>query len=249
MGFLNRGEVTEKSQFLPTPSPYGIPFGTLYSINVPNLMFAGRNISATHAAMSSTRVMATCSILGQAIGVAAAICSKYKLSPSEIALSKIDELQQSLIEDYCFLPGLVRTVPALTLRALNNLSEEESCILYDGKERLSSDGIDHCIQIKSGRNIVYSFDNPEAVQKLRIVFDLDFSRQSVSQFTRFRKFAMRSHIGKDFELVSMPKKIWQRNSWWRLTREMETGKKYFLPVPITSIYLLYRLAKLLNRSE
>ena len=40
----------------------------------PNLMMAGRNISATHAAFTSTRVMATCAAIGQAVGTAAAQC-------------------------------------------------------------------------------------------------------------------------------------------------------------------------------
>ena len=60
--------------FHPAPSPYGIPYRSLYSRNVTNLLFAGRNISVTHAALSSTRVMATCSLLGQAAGTAAALC-------------------------------------------------------------------------------------------------------------------------------------------------------------------------------
>ena len=41
--------------FHPAPSPYGIAYRCLYSRNVENLFCAGRNISATHAAMSSTR--------------------------------------------------------------------------------------------------------------------------------------------------------------------------------------------------
>jgi hypothetical protein len=67
--------------FHPAPSPYGIPYRSLYSRNVENLFFAGRNISATHAAMSSTRVMATCAIMGQAVGTAAAIATRDGLTP------------------------------------------------------------------------------------------------------------------------------------------------------------------------
>ncbi len=48
----------------PAPSPYGIPYSCLYSRNIGNLFFAGRNISCTHMAMSSTRVMATCATRG-----------------------------------------------------------------------------------------------------------------------------------------------------------------------------------------
>ncbi|MCA1808657.1 MAG: FAD-dependent oxidoreductase, partial [Lentisphaerae bacterium] len=57
--------------FHPAPSPYGIPYRSLYSRNIENLFMAGRNISATHSALSSTRVMATCATLGQAVGTAA----------------------------------------------------------------------------------------------------------------------------------------------------------------------------------
>lgn len=55
----------------PTPAPYTLPYRALYSKNVENLFFAGRNISMTHMAMSSIRVMATCALLGQAVGTAA----------------------------------------------------------------------------------------------------------------------------------------------------------------------------------
>ena len=54
-----------------TPAPYGIPYRCVYSKNIENLFFAGRNISLTHAAMSSARVMATCATLGEAVGCAA----------------------------------------------------------------------------------------------------------------------------------------------------------------------------------
>ncbi|MDZ4199864.1 MAG: FAD-dependent oxidoreductase, partial [Kiritimatiellia bacterium] len=59
--------------FHPAPSPYGIPYRSLYSRNIANLFCVGRCHSATHVAMSSTRVMATTSGMGQAAGTAAAL--------------------------------------------------------------------------------------------------------------------------------------------------------------------------------
>ena len=67
--------------FHPAPSPFGIPYRSLVSRTVPNLMCAGRNISATHAALSSTRVMGTTSLLGQAAGTAAAMCIAVRVRP------------------------------------------------------------------------------------------------------------------------------------------------------------------------
>lgn len=204
-GFLNRGDANEKSQFLPSPSPYGIPFRSLYSINVHNLFFAGRNISATHAALSSTRVMATCSVLGQAIGTAASICVSNKLLPSELDLGKITELQEKLIEDYCFLPGFKRVTPQTTLEAKINLDDTNKKVLFNGIERLWKDGKEHCIYLKPGQTIEFEYDHPKEINKLRAVFGSDYSRESISPFSKLQKFAMRVHIGKDFEPVKMPK--------------------------------------------
>jgi len=52
--------------------PHNVPLRSLYSRNVSNLFLAGRNISATHYALSSTRVMLTCAQLGEAVGMSAA---------------------------------------------------------------------------------------------------------------------------------------------------------------------------------
>ncbi len=70
--------------FHPAPSPYGIPLRCLHSRNIRNLFFAGRNISVTHAALSSTRVMCTTSILGQAAGTAAALEAAGAFSPDAV---------------------------------------------------------------------------------------------------------------------------------------------------------------------
>src|SRR5207249_6696894 len=64
-----------------TPEVYNIPLRSLYSKNIGNLMMAGRNISASHVAFTSTRVMATCAVVGQAAGTAAAQCVRNRRSP------------------------------------------------------------------------------------------------------------------------------------------------------------------------
>ena len=100
----------EPTIFHEAPSPWGIPYRSLYSKNVPNLLFAGRNISTTHIALSSSRVMRTCAIIGQATGTAAALCVRHGLSPRELGASRLGELQQTLMDDDCWLPGRTRAV-------------------------------------------------------------------------------------------------------------------------------------------
>jgi hypothetical protein len=89
------------------PYLYDIPLRACVSRNIPNLMFAGRNISATHVAFASTRVMATCAVMGQGVGTAAAFSIREKCSPSELYLKKelLNKIQQQLLRDDCFLLG------------------------------------------------------------------------------------------------------------------------------------------------
>lgn len=96
------------SHHLHSKGPYAIPFRCLYSRNIRNLFFAGRIISASHVAFGSTRVMATCSVGGQAVAHAAAICKRDSLLPHEITQSpeKVRELQRNLMRSGQFIPGM-----------------------------------------------------------------------------------------------------------------------------------------------
>lgn len=102
-GFLYHGEAT---CYLHLQQPYSIPYRCYYAKDLDNLMMAGRNISATHTAFGSIRVMATCAVGGQAVGTAAAMAVEKNCTPREIGQS-IRELQQRLLRDDCYLPGIV----------------------------------------------------------------------------------------------------------------------------------------------
>lgn len=192
----------EPSILYEAPSPYGIPYRVLYSADVANLFMAGRNISATHAALSSTRVMATCSLLGQAVGTAAAIACQRGADPAMIYPTYIPELQARLMEDNCFLPGLRREMPALTRRAKINLPADTLALLQDGIERPREDA-DHAAELPLGGEITFSFDVPETVSELRLVFDPDFSRETISPNRKMQVFAQRLHTGMDFVPVKV----------------------------------------------
>lgn len=89
------------------PYLYDIPLRSCVARNIQNLMFAGRNISATHVAFSSTRVMATCAVVGQGVGTAAALAVRRDISPDKIASNPtlVSEIQQRLLRDDAFLVG------------------------------------------------------------------------------------------------------------------------------------------------
>lgn len=157
------------------PSPYGIPYRCLYSKNIINLGFAGRNISATHIAMSSTRVMGTCAVMGQAIGTAAALAIKYNCTLREIGQNRIKELQQILLEDDCYLPWHKREINELTRQATLAAAVGDPEPLRDGIDRpVGNDH--HCWVGNINDAITYTFAQPQLVKRARFVFDTGLER-------------------------------------------------------------------------
>lgn len=74
--------------------PYAIPYRCLYSRNIDNLFMAGRNISVTHVALGTVRVMRTTGMMGEVVGMAASLCKKYQASPRKVYQTHLDELKK-----------------------------------------------------------------------------------------------------------------------------------------------------------
>lgn len=90
---------------------HSIPYRSLYSKNIGNLMMAGRNVSASHVGMGTTRVMLTCAIMGHAAGTAAGMAIEKRTSPRGIYQDHIGELQQQLLKDGAFMIDLPNRDP------------------------------------------------------------------------------------------------------------------------------------------
>lgn len=95
---------TQPTKFIHLKDMYTIPWRSLYSRKIENLVIGGRAISASHMAFGSTRIMATCAVVGQAGGTAAAMAIENGILPGEL-LKYIKELQQRLLKDDCYIPG------------------------------------------------------------------------------------------------------------------------------------------------
>ena len=158
--------------------PYPIPLRCLYSRNVENLMFAGRNISASHIAFSSTRVMGTIGVIGQAAGTAAAIALKYGLTPRQACRQCIEEIQDALMQDDCFLPGLRRKISPLAQKARLTCEYGDCSALLNGIDRRIW-GCDNGYFGKTNKAITYTFDEPTRVEGFRLVLDSDLNREFV----------------------------------------------------------------------
>lgn len=182
--------------FHPCPRVYGIPFRSLYSRNIKNLMFSGRDVSVTHMALSSTRVQATCSVMGQAVGTAAAMAVRYDTEPRGIMQEHIEELQDTLQWQDQFIPWRQRKITALSREG--KLSHE---ILRDGMDRIRLDG-SHGEWLKPGDVTSYEYDDVKEFKGVRLVVDtnMDDNRWLMWWVTEKKVHSFPSEMPRDFDV-------------------------------------------------
>jgi hypothetical protein len=91
--FIARATTGKKYQYA---GPYWAPYRALYSRNIPNLFMAGRDISVTHEALGPVRVMQTCGMMGEVVGMAAGLCKRFGCQPRGVYAKHLAQLQQLL---------------------------------------------------------------------------------------------------------------------------------------------------------
>lgn len=160
--FMNEGYVTAHHT---PPSPFGIPYRSLYSRNIENLFFAGRNISCSHMGMSACRVMATCALMGQAVGTAAAIACANHITPADVREQYISQLQKTLLEDDVMLPGFQREISEITASA-----ESDYPLLQNSVDR-NMDEQENGVWLDPGESCVYQWKPPVTLSGCRFIFD------------------------------------------------------------------------------
>ncbi len=137
--------------------------------------------------------MATCSVLGQALGTAIA-CAVHEDVPIERI--KIHELQQTLMDDDCYIPWHKRKVSALSLSA--DCSSE---IVRNGMDR----GDDNLWHGNTGDTIEYTFSRPTEVKKIRLVFDSNLNKDYHNMPCNFplneKKFILPHTLIKEYRIV------------------------------------------------
>lgn len=82
---------------------YPVPYRCFYSRNIENLFMAGRDISVTHEALGTVRVMQTLGMVGEVVGKAAAICVEEGTTPRGVYEDHLPTLL-----DMLELPGKAR---------------------------------------------------------------------------------------------------------------------------------------------
>lgn len=171
---------------------YDIPLRALYSRNIPNLMMAGRNISATHAAFTSTRVMATCAVIGQAVGTAAQICTERDILPRQLAgdAKLVSSLQQMLLRDDQTIKRVKNADPQDLARTARVTASAEAgpakaALVTDGWLRDVPDKKGQPVEVhhwaapmtQDGAWLMLAWDKPQRISRVQVTFDTGFQRE------------------------------------------------------------------------
>jgi len=183
-GIDNSGIAPYRS--IPLKAPYSIPLRSLYAKGFKNLFMAGRNVSVSHVALSSTRVMATCALMGQAVGTAMSYCRKNGVSPQTLSNDKkhMAALQQILLrQDQGILNienndqnDLARTS---RVKASSEAEGGTAISIIDGVNRDVNDGKVHQWRADMSNGeawIELSWKNPVKLDTIQLIFDTGLHR-------------------------------------------------------------------------
>ncbi|WNJ17951.1 FAD-dependent oxidoreductase [Pontibacter sp. G13] len=223
--------------------PYQIPFRSLYSHNVPNLLFAGRNISQTHIALSSSRIMATCALEGQAVGTAAALCLKKDVLPRMLGRQYISELQEQLLRDDAFIPNR----PAQDSRDLakqahlifaDHTASGDAAKLNDGWSRDYNGEIHHWESDGLPARVQVEWIDHQTISQIEIKCDTNVQRNIMLRKDSLNNETFTNGIPKEM-LKSLEVEAMVRGKWVKLGANTQNRtrliKFHFDPVNTTAI--------------
>jgi len=95
----SRNSKAIKEEFPSVPS-FNVPYDVIVSKDINNLLLGEKNVSVTHVVNGSTRLQPVVMQMGQAVGIAASLCTKYQKNPAEL---NIRNIQQQLLSFYGYL--------------------------------------------------------------------------------------------------------------------------------------------------
>ena len=154
---------------------YQIPYRCYYSKDIENLFLAGRIISASHVAFASTRVMATSAHGGQAVGMAAALATKNKWLPRDLAShDRISTLQQALNRQGQSIPQLVFNSPDNLMQRAQIIFEDHlvlSEIPFDGPWIALNSPAGQLLPLEDGKKYAFTLQL-KALEETKVTLEL-----------------------------------------------------------------------------
>lgn len=210
---------------------YEIPFRSLYSKNIKNLLFAGRNISQTHIALSSSRVMATCATMGMAVGTAAGMCIAKDALPRTISNKHIDELQERLLRSDAFIPNRPAKDPdnlvkKAALVFASSTSSGDVHLLTDGVSRDFLGETHHWQSKGLPATVQVEWEKPLSISKVEVKCDTNVQRNIMMLKDSRNNETFTNTIPE--ELLKAADLEIRINGQWKTVGELDKNKKRWI---------------------
>lgn len=185
-------EFISKAYYTHFDKPYWIPYRCLYSRNIPNLFMAGRDISVTHEALGAVRVMRTCGMMGEVVGMAASLCKKHNTTPRGVYADHLDKLKAMMLgEDVA--KWFERAGSNLALDAEVSVSSNYDATMYP-KENINDGRCntkDNTLRWVSNASelpdyVTFAWPEPRTISAVRILSGWFQNGQATSPISRFK---------------------------------------------------------------
>lgn len=246
---------------IPVPRLYDIPLRSCVARDVKNLMFAGRNISATHVAFASTRVMATCAAVGEGVGAAAAWAVKNNVQPIELAgrPEAIFAIRQQLVRNDVYLIDGHKNAPEnladsakITASSEQGNGRATNVISKQNRAVEGERGVDATRQIKGVHRwmsepaqglpawLALNWDAPQRVSEVEFVFDSGLHRhmtltQSVEYYKMMQWGTGQQELPKRFDLEMLVNGKWQLLQHVELNWQRRWTQRLETPVTLNAL--------------
>jgi len=178
-GFEGGAEFLSKAHYTSFRKPYLLPYRCLYSRNVENLFMAGRDISVTHEALGTVRVMRTCGMGGEVVGKAAAVAKKHDATPRQVYQKHLEELKAALggpvgprpKEAEAFLKRVGKNLaPAAKLSASgHHESNRPLSLVADGKDETADNHSRWLSHAEVPNWVQFTWAAPQTIRAARVV--------------------------------------------------------------------------------
>jgi len=228
--------------------PYPIPYRCLYSRNIDNLFMAGRHISVTHVALGTVRVMRTTGMMGEVVGMAAAVCKRNDAGPRDVYAKHLDDLKALMTAGVGKLPIPLPPAPPEPPKAPEWLASAGANLARDARVTVSSNyakanypaenvndgrvsytdnGLRYVSAPELPDHVTLEWDEPQTIGAVRIV-----TGQSGPQ-TPITDFVLEYHDGTGFKEIAPTKVTGNQQCDWHTKFPAITTKQIRLVVTAT----------------
>ncbi len=202
-------------------APYPIPYRCFYSRNVDNLFMAGRNISVTHIALGTVRVMRTLGMVGEVVGMAASVCRRHDVDPRQVYTDHLDELKELMTEGVSKLPVPTPPTPPAPPKWLDaagtnlarsakvevssfyNANQYPAGNINDGRVSYSDNALRWVSGDEVPDTVELVWENPQKIGAVRIVTGQTGGREGPT--TPITKFVVQYHDGTAYRDIEASK--------------------------------------------